>query len=385
MIEHARAPWVNTSTTTNSAPLPEPTRFALIGAGWRSRIFVDIARARPDLFTLTAVLARRPAAARERLGADVPMVEDLDSLGRSRPDMVVVCLPREVMPRWIEALVDRGLVVLCETPPAGDLSELRALWSRVGDANAVQVAEQYLRMPENAAALTVSHSGLIGAPTSVHVSSTHDYHAVSMIRGLLGAGRGPATVRSHRRTSPLADPLDPDGWTGDIEPRPRTTTLATIDFDDAGVGLYDFTENQWWNPLRQDHLTVRGTRGEIRDGSVVRMLDATTPVTAELRRRRTGEGMNLEGSDTATISLGDRVLYRNPFEGGRFNDDEIAVATIMAETGEWARDRPARDAAAEGPYPLADACHDHAIACAFADATDEPTRVAGEPWMSGRH
>lgn len=322
--------------------------------------------------------------ARERLGDDLQMVEDLDSLCRSRPDMVVVCLPREVMPRWIEALVDRDLAVLCETPPAGDLVELRALWGRIGDANAVQVAEQYLRMPENAAALAISRSGLIGDPTSVHVSSTHDYHAVSMIRELLGAGRGPATVRAHHQTSRLVDPLHADGWTGDIEPRPRRTTLATIDFDEAGVGLYDFTENQWWNPLRQDHLTVRGTRGEIRDGSVVRMLDATTPVTVDLRRRRTGEGMNLEGSDTATISLGDHVVFRNPFEGGCFSDDEIAVATILAETGMWARERAADLAPGAGPYPLADACHDHAIARSFADATDEPVRVSGEPWMSER-
>ena len=54
-----RAPWANPATRTNGVDRPELTRFALIGAGWRSRIFTDLARALPDQFALTGVLVRR--------------------------------------------------------------------------------------------------------------------------------------------------------------------------------------------------------------------------------------------------------------------------------------------------------------------------------------
>jgi predicted dehydrogenase len=80
--------------------------------------------------------------------------------------------------------------VLAETPPAPDLDGLRGLWSAVGASGLVQVAEQYLMMPSHAARAALVATGVIGTPTQVQVSSTQQYHAIALIRGLLGAGRG---------------------------------------------------------------------------------------------------------------------------------------------------------------------------------------------------
>ena len=49
------------------------------------------------------------------------------------------------------ALVESGVHVLSETPPAPDLDGLRKLWVQVGGRDLVQVAEQYLLMPGHAA------------------------------------------------------------------------------------------------------------------------------------------------------------------------------------------------------------------------------------------
>jgi len=49
----------------------------------------------------------------------------------------------------------------------------------------------------------------------------------------------------------VLDPLTRDGWTGAEEPQDATTTLATLDLGDGRSGLYDFTDNQWHNRLRQ--------------------------------------------------------------------------------------------------------------------------------------
>ncbi len=173
---------------------------------------------------------------------------------------MIASVPWAVMPDATRELVALGLRVLAETPPAPDLDGLRALWADVGDRGLVQVAEQYLLMPAHAARLAAVRDGAIGEPTSVQVSSTHLYHAVSMIRGLLGvrlrAGHG-----DRARRSPLRSPTRSrfEGWTGDAEPQPKQTTLATLDFGEAGMGLYDFTDNQWWNPLRARRIVVRGS------------------------------------------------------------------------------------------------------------------------------
>ncbi len=268
-----------------------------------------------------------------------------------------------------------GARVLAETPPAPDLAGLRALWADVGGSGLVQVAEQYLLMPAHSARLSVVKEGFVGEPTSVQVCSTHLYHAVSMIRGLLGVGFEPVVVSARSFTAPLADPLSPDGWSGDSTPKDSSTTLATLDFG-GRMGLYDFTDNQWWNPLRTRRIVVRGSNGELVDDRVVRLVDPTTPVESQLVRRQTGIDLNLEGFDLDHISIDGRVVYRNPFRGSRLSEDDIGVATLLEKTGAWARD--------EGPepYPLAEGLQDHLISLAIGEslATGRDVTTATEAW-----
>src|SRR4030095_4101785 len=119
------------------------------------------------------------------------------------------------------------------------------------------------------------------------VSSTHQYHAISLIRGFLGAGRAPVSVRAVRTEAPLVDPLTRDGWTDDETPKPAVTTIATLDFGDGRSGLYDFTDNQWHNQLRFRRILVRGTHGELRDDEVVRLTEPRTVIRTPLVRRQT--------------------------------------------------------------------------------------------------
>jgi hypothetical protein len=183
-------------------------------------------------------------------------------------------------------------------------------------------------------------------------------------------------VTAHRFSAELVDPITSAGWTHDTAVKRADTTLAWIDFGSAKMGRYDFTENQWWNPVRPDHLMVRGSTGEIFDETVVRMLDDVTPVTSRVERSMTGIGMNYEGLDFTHLSLDGRVVFRNQYEGGRLSDDDIAVATLLDQVGTWTRD--------EGPppYPLAEACQDHAIGLAIVEAAASrvAVTVGEQPW-----
>ena len=60
------------------------------------------------------------------------------------------------------------------------------------------------------------------------------------------------------------------GWTGDAATKPATSILSTLDFGDGRSALYDFTDNQWHNPLRTNRITVRGSHGEIANDTVTR-------------------------------------------------------------------------------------------------------------------
>ena len=355
-----------------------PTTFGIIGSGWRADFFLRLARAAPDRLRASGVVTRTA----ER-GAEVSWQWGVatfrsasELLAAEAPDFVIVSVPWAVTPDATRELVGLGVRVLAETPPAPDLPGLRALWDDVGASGAVQVAEQYLLMPGHAARLAAVREGIVGEPTSVQVSSTHLYHAVSMIRGLLGVGFEPPVVSARSFTAPLADPLTPDGWTGDATPRDKATTIATLDWGGGRMGLYDFTENQWWNPLRARRIVIRGSNGELVDDRVVRLVDPLSPVESHLVRRQTGIDLNLEGNDLDHISLDGRVVYRNPFRGTRLSEDDIAVAALLEQTGAWAR--------GEGPepYPLADGLQDHLISVAIEESakTGRNVTTTTEAW-----
>jgi predicted dehydrogenase len=341
------------------------TSFAVVGAGFRAAAYWRLAARLEDVSCVGAVVRsprRLPVPTYASIGA---------CLAAARPDFLVTALPHRVNAEVIAEAVERGVPVLSETPPAADLPALRELWAAVGGSGLVQVAEQYLRMPTHAARAAAVRRGLIGTPHQVQVSSTQLYHAVSLIRGLLGAGRGPVTVRATRHRAPLVDPLDRAGWTGDPRPRPATTTIATLDLGGGRTGLYDFTTNQTRNQLRFRRILARGSHGELRDDEIVRLAAPRTIVRVPIVRHRTADGL-----DTGHLSVGGQVLVRNPYAGLRWNDDEIATATLLEGTAAWVR------GTGPAPYPLAEGAQDQLVALAIEAAADSGRTVttAPEPW-----
>ena len=258
------------------------------------------------------------------------------------------------------------------TGPAG----LRTLWSAVGASGLVQVAEQYPRYPGHAARRALVDSGVLGRIAQVQVSSTHSYHAMALIRGLLGVGTADATVTAHRTTAVLVDPMDRAGWTGDDDPREVAQTVAWLDFGDGRTGVYDFTDNQWHNPLRSRRIVVRGSTGELVDDTVLRLAAPRTVLTAPLVRRQTGIDLNLEGADLDHVSFEGRVRYRNRWQGSRLADDEIAVASLLADMTAFAR------GTGDPPYPLAAASQDHLLGLAVQESvsTGATVRTTRQPW-----
>ena len=355
-----------------------PGRFAVVGSGWRGELFLRLARMAPEHFHVGGVVTRSAErGAQVEAGWGVPTYRTVEeAVAAGEPEVVIVAVPWEQAPVVTRQLAHSGIRVLVETPPAPDADGLRALWAEVGASGLVQVAEQYLHMPAHAARLALVRAGAIGEVTSVQVSSTHGYHAASMIRGFLGAGFGPVTVRARAFEAPLVDPLGRSGWTGSTTPRPLATTIASLDFGPGRMGLYDFTETQWFNPLRARRIVVRGSLGEIVDTTLVRLAAPDTPVESQLLRRLTGLDLNLEGLEVQHLSIDGTVVWRNGFVGSRLSEDDLAVAGLLAAVVAWARDE------GPAPYPLADACQDQLLSLAIDDAARSGREVstAVEPW-----
>jgi predicted dehydrogenase len=354
-------------------------KFGIVGSGFRAEIFRKLAGVLRDQLELVGVAVRRVEHAEQlRTSWGVPAyLSPGELLEKGRPDFVITSLPWATNAKIIADLVRAGAKVLSETPPAADRTGLRALWGEVGASGAVQVAEQYPMMPGYAARAELVRRGVIGQATNVQISSTQTYHAIALVRSLLGVDdAGPVRVNATVVRAPLVDPLSRAGWTGDTQPKEATTTFAVLDFGDGRSGLYDFTTNQTRNQLRHRRTVVRGSRGEISGDDVAYARDATTIVRSPLVRRQLGYDVDVGGYDTELIAFEGEPVWRNPFLGGRLMDDEIAVGQLLLATARWATD------SGPAPYPLSRACQDHLLGLAIEEsaASGGEVRTGAEAW-----
>lgn len=348
-----------------------PIRFGVVGSGWRSSSFLEIARQAPDQFAVTGLVSRSAETRASVQSRGVAGVADVDALLKTRPDFVVISVPRSVAPGIIEHLVDARMPVLSETPPALGVCEAEELYRRVADRGIVQVAEQYHRSPLLASQLAIAASGRLGSISQATVAQCHDYHGVSVLRRALGIRGEEATISASVFESPLV--TGPDRHGDPIEERTVTARQVTARFDFGDrLGVYDFAPEQYFSWIRANRLLIRGDRGEI-DGLDVRWLERyDRPVVDSIRRDMTGQGGNLEGMFLRGLQLGPEWVFENPFIPARLNDDEIAIASMLI--GMRARIEGGPDV-----YSLAEASQDLYLSLAMKQAAAEGTPVRTTP------
>ena len=356
------------------------TSIAIIGAGWRAEFYIRIAQLMPERFEIIGVVARKEDV---RISLEQEFgVRTFSSLNQllsyKKPDYAVSSVSWHSNPGVVEELVLAGVFVLCETPPAPTVEALQKLWEAVGASGMVQVAEQYLNLPGHASRLAITQSGAIGEATSVELSSTHGYHAVAIMRGFLQSGFERTTITTRQFEAPLVNPLSRDGWNSDLSSQLAKTTISLIDFGSGKSGVYNFVDNQWHNQLRHRRIVMRGSRGEIVDDAVIRLIDGPAITTSRIERYQLGYDLNLDGFDTEHLSFDGRVVFKNPFTGLRFMDEEIAIAQLMVQMADWIEGKT------KAPYPLNEGCQDQLISLAMDESitTGKNVLVDKQKWAN---
>ncbi len=295
--------------TLAAMPHPAPTapqiRFGIVGSGWRSAFFLRIARALPERFAVTGLVTRSAETGRalEKEWGIRTFRTAAELLAAEAPSFAVVSVPRTAAPDVIADLVDRGVAVLTETPPGATVADLERLDALVRQGARIEVAEQYPLSPLLAAQLAIAAGGRLGRISQATVAQCHDYHGVRVMRRALGIGFEDATITAARFSSPIVAGPDRDGDPVREEIVTAEQTTARFDFGDR-LGVYDFSDRQYFSWIRRNRLLVRGERGEIVDEHVSWLLDATTPTWADITRVETGQGGNLEGHHLRGLLLG---------------------------------------------------------------------------------
>jgi len=307
------------------------TIFGLYGSGWRAEYFLRVAKFLPERFEISGVITRNDKkAARFMQEFGVACFKSVDDFltGTKKPHFMVVSVSASANVDVSLDLLNRGIPVLLETPPATNLEDLARFHRELPTGAKIQIAEQYPFHPMHRARLEFIKTGKLGEIQHTQISFSHAYHAVALIRRYLSVGFENAEITA---TSFPVNVVG--GYTREGEPQKeavlqKTQTIAVLKFGNK-TGLLNFETDQHRSWVRSPIIQVKGDRGEVFNSKIKYLQDFRTPVESDFVRKDLGREENFEGFDLKGIFADGAWLYRNPYQGSRLVDDEIAVATCL--------------------------------------------------------
>lgn len=331
-------------------------RFIIVGSGWRSLFYVRIAKALPERFELCAMLCRTEEKAKRMSEEnDIYTTTSIEECKEMKPDFVVVAVNKSSIADVSREWMGYGVTVLCETPAALEVDMLNELW-RIHEAGGrLVVAEQYKYEPLCLVQRKLIDEGLIGEPSFLHISLAHDYHGASLMRTFLALNcRTDFTVSAKTYTFPTAETLSRYEKFTDGRVSDKNRTVATFEFANGKVGVYEFDSEQYRSPIRNNYVKVQGVRGEMKDHAFFWLDQDNEPqkMRLEVCERqfvRESENPNLKYAQECRKIIAvqegksDKLMYEAPFGESDISSEESAMAALMMQAAEYDREIAERD------------------------------------------
>lgn len=312
----------------------KPIRFGLIGLGWRGEMYLRLARQLPQWFEPAGIAVRDPdkyRAAAAQWG--LPLFRTPQELAREC-GFLVAAVSKSAAPDLLAQLAAGGIPVLAETPPATDEAGLQKLAALAAQRPRIQVAEQYPLQPHHAARTALIASGTVGEVRHVQVSAGHGYHGIALIRRWLGVADERCRIVARRFEHPVLEvPVRGRSVTDKVEK--ELQDIALLSFEGGQSAVFDFTRSQYFSPLRQNRILIRGSHGEIRDNEVTRSLGGGDFEALTIRRIQDGMEGSLAPASLRELRAGGKQLYKNPFYPASLSDEELAMAEALRAMGHY--------------------------------------------------
>ena len=314
-------------------------RVGIIGSGGRAVLHLKAILPLRDEFEICSMRFRTQEKAEKfQKEYGIPVTTSMDEFLASKPDFIIVCTSYFDQDILIRQFLEEGIPVLAETPPASSMQGLIDLWTVSQEKRSkILIAENCFEQPFWAAKMEAIKRGYLGDVQMVTIGHTHEYHAFSMMRLLLGEMDTPFTMIGKKMVYPLTlthnhsnQPIlpgepqyasdylskhmdlefalkkDPDGREIlDGLVHQATSYHAIVNFESGKTGFYDFTVAQFWSGIRSRYVLIRGSRGEIKDDQIKYIGKDNYSKTGMLQSNFTADG------GLKSITLDDEVLYEN--------------------------------------------------------------------------
>ncbi len=291
----------------------------LFGSGWRARFYMRIAEKLPELLRIRRVHthSEERAVILEKEGYDA--VTDIDEALSVPHDVSIVSTsPLSFLSLMLE-LKDRKECVIAETSflrlQDQDLSLLSSMKG--------MTAEQYPYTPLYASVIEALPE--IGPISQVRIAGLHNHHAAAIARRILSLGNAmPDDILSYDFPYAIARTGSREGLERDgVDECVRKLRILSFG---SKLLISDFSSNQYHSSFYSKEIEVRGERGVITESGLVKVNGSGYPVTLPFVFH-SDDYHAFRG--TSHVSMGDRVLWANPFYGSELPDDHAAIADML--------------------------------------------------------
>ena len=358
--------------------------FLIVGSGWRSLYYVRIARALPQLFEVCAMLCRKQEKAKQiEENCHIRTSLSEEECEAMHPDFVVVAVDKahikEVTLHWAK----KGFAVLGETPAAMDEAALCELWKAYLEGRKIIFAEQYHRYPINIARKKLIDEGYLGKTDYLYLSLAHEYHGISLMRRFLNIDVNESfKVCAKQFSFDVKKTLDRCQKYNDGSVRQSPRSLALFEFNSGKLCSYDFDSEQYRSLIRNDSYRLQGVNGELFNDELC-WIDENNQAQREKFRIdkhivMTGnENPNLDHfEEIERIAFEDQILYEAPFQNCGLSQDETAIASLLCDMYDYAKNNAAE------PYSLKEALQDAYASILLRKAIETGQTLQSEmmPW-----
>lgn len=357
----------------------KPLSFIIVGSGWRSLFYVRIAKRYPEQFCLKYMLCRTQEKA-DKMAAEhgITTTTSVEECESAKPDFVIVVVSKAAIFEETKKWAKKGFPVLCETPAAGSVEELKELWSLVQGGAKIQIAEQYHRYPIMAAGLNAIKAGKLHDPYAVSLSMAHDYHGVSLIRRMLQPDE-PTSLKleclwGEQYSFEVTETDSRYGAVNDGRIKQCDRRVVTMRFGNGRMAFYDFSGVLYHSFIRTRHVNVQGRDGEWNDTFLRYVDEAHEPQVEEVKA-----WLNPEYACLNTAELEQLSSTWKPYVDMGGEQDEYAMATMMYDMRRYIEE-------GEEVYPVAEALEDAYVYLLMQEAVNNPgSKITPEnmPWHKG--
>jgi len=322
-------------------------KVGIIGTGTRSIYFINAIKALSEDFEISSMRFRtQEKANRFKKEYDIPVTTSMDEFKNSKPDFMLCAVGYHREFKVIMDLLEDGFPVLVETPPANTIEDLYTLWnfSKTRKSKSL-VAENCFEEPMYVGKIGAAKKGYIGDVQTVSVSSTHEYHAFSIMRIMLDEMNSPFSMIGKKMDLNINLTHDQDNNPiTDSRVVPAERYHAVINFANGKTGLYDFQQAQYWSDIRFRYIMAQGTHGEIKDDEIKYADKYNIPRHTKLIYNKTSDG------GLISITINDDPVYENTLLSKGIGDN-IAPCHMLLNMKSYIETGFA-------PYPFADAMQD---------------------------